>query len=140
MTFEVQVTKKIKADASNAFQAFADGPTWSKWFSDDTKVDLRQGGRFSNADGDAGEYLEIVPDQLLRFTWEGSFAGSQIEIQIEPPVDGETAVSLRHYKLGAQSDADKMKSCWTWTLDNLAQFLETGKPLSMAEWKKLQPN
>lgn len=134
MNYEVTVRRTIKSPVNEAYKAFTDGDTWSKWFSDKTSVDLRRGGRFSNSDGDTGEYLDIVPNRLLTFTWDGSFAGSRIEIQFKPIEKGTTEVSLRQYLLSAQADAEKMKTCWSWTLASLASFLETGKPVTMDEW------
>lgn len=139
MSFELTTAKTIRVAPTKAFSAFTDGPTWSSWFSDNTSVDLRVGGRFKNDDGDTGEYLEIQKDRLLRFTWEGSFAGSEIELRFDDRGADGTDVSLRHYKLATQADADKMKTCWRWTLDNLASFLEDGRPIGMSEWKATQP-
>lgn len=138
MSFEITVKRTIHTSPDVAFNAFTDGPTWSKWFSDYTTVDFRIGGRFSNDDGDSGEYLAIEKNQLLRFTWEGSFKGSQIELLFKPIGSAISEVTLRHYQLAAQADADKMKTCWSWTLANLASFLEVGKPLPMSEWKAME--
>jgi len=135
MNHEIIVKKVIQSNVRDTYQAFADGKIWSQWFSDDTKVDLKPGGRFTNADGDTGVFLNIIPNQLLHFTWEGSFAGSQIELKFSTQLSGGTEVSLRHFKLATLADAQKMTTCWSWTLDNLCNFLETGKPLTMSEWK-----
>ena len=138
MNCEITTRRTINASPETAFNAFADGAIWSRWFSAKSEVDLRVGGRFSNEDGDTGKYIEIVPERLLRFSWDGSFQGSCIELQFSPRAADACEVSLRHYQLATQADADKMRSCWRWTLDNLASFLETGKPMSMSEWKTLQ--
>jgi len=136
MSFEVIVKKSINVPIHAAYQAFTDAEIWSKWFSQNTSVDLKKGGRFRNSDGDTGEYLDIVPNQLLIFTWEGHNSNSRVEVQFKQLETGSTEVSLRQYLLPRPEDADKMKTCWGWTLACLASFLETGRPVSMDEWKK----
>jgi uncharacterized protein YndB with AHSA1/START domain len=122
---EVTVRRLVRRPAATVFRAFADGPTWSEWFSGNTEVDLRVGGRFRNDDGDCGEYLAIERDRLLRFTWEGSFHGSRVELRFAPQGDEACEVSLRHEHLAAAADAERLTRCWTASLDNLASFLET---------------
>jgi uncharacterized protein YndB with AHSA1/START domain len=131
---EVSVTKIVDASIEKAYSAFADASVWSIWFSENTKIDLREGGRFSNADGDSGKYLEILPNQLLRFTWENGHIG-EVEICFKELSNSNTEITLRHSKLTTSESAQKMQPCWTWTLDNLETFLQTGRPLPFAEWK-----
>jgi uncharacterized protein YndB with AHSA1/START domain len=124
MSHSVTVSKTIQVPPAVAFHAWTDAPTWSRWFSPNTRVDLRVGGSFANDDGDRGVYLEIEPERRLRFSWDGSFAGSRVELGFVPHEASACEVTLRHEGLAAAADAEKMQKCWTWTLATLATFLE----------------
>lgn len=135
MSYELRVKKIIQVPVAETYAAFTDKDKLS-WFSEGSEINLQKGGRFSNADGDSGEYLDIVPHRLLTFTWETSQEVSRVEVQFKVLSEVSTEVSLRQYLLNQEADAEKMKTCWSWALASLASFLETGRPLTMSEWKK----
>lgn len=138
MKFELIVKKTIPLKPNIVYNAFTEADIWSQWFSANTHVDLRQGGRFSNADGDTGEYLEIIPNKLLRFTWECVATNTEVKLSFLPVGNDSTELTLQQTKLCSQEDVDKMTQCWTWTLDNLSSFLTTGRVIPLSVWKKTQ--
>jgi hypothetical protein len=42
-------------------------------------------------------------------------------------------------KLASQDDREEMREGWSWALDSLKSFLETGKPVTFEEWKRKGP-
>src|SRR5687768_5134318 len=66
----VALQRIIHAPLPRLWHAWTDAGELAKWFTDEATIDFRVGGRYSNSDGDTGEYLEIVPEELIRFTWE----------------------------------------------------------------------
>jgi uncharacterized protein YndB with AHSA1/START domain len=125
MSHEVSITKAVRATPSAAFHAWTDAPAWSRWFSPNARVDLRVGGSFANDDGDTGKHLAIEPGRLLRFSWDGSFAGSRVELRFAPLAEASCDVMLRHEGLAEAADAARLQKCWSSALDTFAAFVET---------------
>lgn len=67
------------------------------WFTQGAKVDLRVGGSYRNLDHDKGKFLEIVPNERLRFTWDNPqhAPGTVVEILLKN-VGGKTVLTLIH--------------------------------------------
>jgi uncharacterized protein YndB with AHSA1/START domain len=65
---------QIDAPPERVYKAFTDKKDILQWMSDHFEIDPRKGGKFKmgqEADGYAttGEFLEVVPNQLLVYTW-----------------------------------------------------------------------
>lgn len=136
--FELTVEKEINSTPANIYNSLTDPLILSKWFTTNAKGDLSIGGRYSNDDGDEGEYLELKPFEKIRFTWENPkhSPGTEVTIEIISLTYDVTRVRINHLKLESEEQVESMRESWTWTLDNLKSFLETGMPMTFEKWKR----
>lgn len=136
--FGLDVQRLIAASRTQAYEALTDPKLLSKWFTTRAKVDLRVGGRYSNRDGDEGVFLALAPPRRVRFSWENRnhAPGTVVEINLTPQGGGKVAVRLTHSKLRSKQDREGMKEGWSWAMDSLKSFLETGAPIRHADWVK----
>lgn len=90
--------------------------------------DPRVGGSYEIVmrDGDReiphhGTYLELVPHERLRFTWESphSVEGSMVTITLTPDGD-QTRIDLRQDRFASEGARDGHIKGWTAILGNLA--------------------
>ena len=135
---DLRVEKLINVSSDEAFLAFTDADLLSKWFTTNADVDLRIGGRYSNADGDEGEFIEIVPSQLLKFTWENKnhCPGTLVMVRFSDVSTKETRIEITHSDLKSKNDLTHMREGWLWSLDCVKSFLETGRTIRFEDWKK----
>ena len=135
---ELIVEKEIKSTPANIYNSLTDPLILSKWFTTNAKGDLSIGGRYSNDNGDEGEYLELKPFEKIRFTWENPehSPGTEVNIEIISLTYDISKIRITHSKLESEEAIDSMKEGWKWTLDNLKQFLETGVPIPFDKWKR----
>ncbi len=134
--FRITVQRTVKTEWRSAWSAWADPALLSRWFTTNARQDFRVGGRYENGDGDSGEFLKIVPDKLIRFTWENKQhqPGSIVQVELAPQSKTRVVVRLRHEKLKTKKDADDLKQGCSWALDSLQSFLERGAPIAHADW------
>ena len=137
---EIVVERTITASAESAFNAWSSLEKQSVWYTAGKKHDFRVGGRYLNADGDCGAYLEIVPNQLLRFTWEQPChsPGSEVAIEFSPVDTDVVNVRLTHSKLSHPEDASDLQLGWEWALDSLKSYLETGAGIGYRDWEAMK--
>lgn len=137
---ELKLTRKIKLPSSEVFKAYSNAALLSQWFTTNAKVDFKVGGRFSNDDRDEGEYLEIIPDNLIKFTWENKdhCPGTIVEVKLNPLSENETEVTITHSEIKTEPEVLDMKEGWSWSLDCVKLFLEEGKKINFEEWKSKQ--
>lgn len=136
--FEVSVQRTIEAPAGRCFAAFTAPADLDRWFTKNSSVELRVGGRYSNADKDHGEFLHIEPPRRLRFTWNSPQhrPGSRVEVTFEEKGRSRTAVRLQHMSIKRQEDYDGLKKGWAWAMDSLKSYLETGKPIPFSHSRR----
>lgn len=132
---ELKLTQSIKRPVSVVYKAFTDAGALSQWFTSNAKVDLRVGGRYSNDDHDEGEYLEIKPNERVKFTWDNKnyCPGTQVSVSFNEE-GGSTHVTLIHHNLATENHVKSMQSGWNWALSNVKLFLEEGKKIGYEEW------
>ncbi len=130
-TFTVAVQRTMRATPEQAYDALTHPDVLSRWFTRSAQADLRVGGRYSNADGDQGEFLIMDRPQHLRFTWDNPehSPNSLVEVVFTEKPDGRVTVRLEHSRIQTQAGYEDMKLGWTWAIDSLKSYLETGKPL-----------
>jgi uncharacterized protein YndB with AHSA1/START domain len=120
----VRAARRVSAPPETVWSAWAEAERLAGWFTDHAEQDFRVGGRYHNADGDEGEFLEIVPNRLLRFTWEqADYApGSHVRVELHPIDNGETEVYVEHANV-ACDDAGDLELGWNMSLDSLVKYL-----------------
>jgi uncharacterized protein YndB with AHSA1/START domain len=136
--FDVSVQRTIGAPVAEAWESFTNEKLLSTWFTTKARVDLKVGGRYSNADGDQGEFRRIDPQKLLRFTWDnaGHCPGTMVEVTFDPKGKGKSVVRLTHSKLDSARAREEMKEGWAWAMDNLKRFLEKAEVQTFEAWRK----
>lgn len=136
--FEVSVQRTIGASTRKAFEAFTDPAHVRIWFSPSAKADLRQGGHYENSEGDHGVYTLFAPPKRVKFTWENKkhCPGTVVEVTFASAGRNRSVVRLQHAKLKSKKDREKMKEGWSWALDSLKSYLETGQPVRHEDWLK----
>ena len=132
---EVVVERSISVPAERAYAAWEDPESIGTWFTTNAVQDVRVGGRYSNGDGDSGEFTEVVPGRRLSFTWEQPKAspGSSVTVEFEPEADDITTVRLVHRDVAPEFVAD-LQTGWEWALDSMKSYLETGEPIGHSDW------
>jgi uncharacterized protein YndB with AHSA1/START domain len=141
VTGEIAIKEvSVSAVPSRVFAALTEPPKLNAWFTTGARVNLRVGGRYSNADKDTGRFLEVVPNKRLRFTWDNPDHAPGTVVEVVLARKGiDTIVSLLHYGFARKVDFEHYSSQvsgWDWALYNLKAFLE-GKPVvQYEEWLK----
>jgi uncharacterized protein YndB with AHSA1/START domain len=136
--YEVTVSRVIAAPLGRVFDCFLKPADLSKWFTRGAIVEPRVGGRYRNRDGDRGEFLAIRRPKRLRFTWENPrhAPGTVVDIAIAARGRGKISAALTHRKLRTRRDVTKMKEAWSWAMDSLRSYVETGTPIDVTEWER----
>lgn len=137
--YAIVVQRTVAAPLDAAYAAWTQPEHLNRWFTTGAEVDLRPGGRYSNADNDAGTYT-VVDHDRIRFTWEQAEHGEGSEVEVRFDARGErTVVTLTHEKLATREDAEDLSTGgWDWAMDSYRQYLETGQSLPYNEWKALR--
>ncbi len=130
----------ISTSPSRVFRSLTKPSQLNVWFTQGAAVDLGVGGSYRNLDHDKGRFLDIVPNERLRFTWDnrGYAAGSTVEILLKN-LGGKTVLTLIHSGFKHKSDFEdysSRESGWNWALSNLKAHLEGRKIISYEEWLK----
>jgi uncharacterized protein YndB with AHSA1/START domain len=135
--FTTTVQRTIAAPRQRIWEALATARGHNRWFSRGTRMNLKPGGRWWNADGDKGVFRLIEKGKRLRFTWDNDLhcPGTQVEVTLAPRGRGRCVVRLEHSRLGTAEDREEMKEGWSWALDNLRSWLEDGETRTFEEWQ-----
>jgi len=79
------------------------------------------------------EFLEVVPDRLLRFTWVASdcpaSAGSEVRVEFRPAVGGATEVVLTQTGFPDEAKRAGNEQGWTELLGQVEALLARRLPL-----------
>lgn len=135
--FAMSVSRTIAAPLDRVWNAFAEAEELNRWFTTNAKQDFVEGGRYENADGDGGKFKRIVPQKRIRFTWEQKKhqPGSEVEAAFTPKGDDKTQLVLTHEKLSSKEEVEDLREGWSWAMDSLKSYLETGSPIRWEDWK-----
>lgn len=139
MSTDVDVIERvidIEAAPETVFKLLTDSSEYVKWKGDLADLDPRPGGRFKvsiNESKVSGEYIEVVPNRRVVFTWgwEGADAvigpgGSTVQIDLEPRGKG-TRLRLVHRGLPAAGLASHVEG-WDYFLPRLTAVAEGRQP------------
>ncbi len=134
---ELKLKKLINTTSEACYNSFTEPEHLSKWFTTNAKADLMIGGRYSNDDKDEGEFLELKPFDLIAFTWENKehCPGTEVKVEFISLDKNKTKIILTHSMLQNELHVKDMTTGWTWALESVKQYLETGKRLTYSEWE-----
>lgn len=137
MVYSFTVQKTIKAPVKKLYESFSKAKELSTWFTTNHKHNFRAGGKYKNGDGDEGKYLVIKPNRLIRFTWENKMhcPGTEVVLRFNEGKN-KAQIKLTHSKLATPGHVKDMKMGWSWALDCLKSYLETGNRISFEQWQK----
>ena len=133
-----KLEKFIQAPSSEVFLYFTNSTALKDWLCDVATADPRPGGRlYMWWNGDyytSGEYLKVVKDEFISFTWfgRGEPHATRVDVTLKNKKTG-TLLKLIHRKLGNNSTwvgiGDTYEKEWSRGLGNLASVLESGEDL-----------
>jgi uncharacterized protein YndB with AHSA1/START domain len=134
---KIHLTKVVPSGPVEAYEAFLQPASMSEWFTTQADADLRIGGRYSNADGDQGEFLVLEPGVRAAFTWDNPkhCPGTRVDITFTEQSDGTTVIELVHSGLVNEEHRISMTEGWSWALDSFESYMRTGKPITFEAWK-----
>ncbi len=133
----------IRATPEAVWQALTD-PDFTRRYFHRTAVDStwERGAGFrmilpNGADAVEGIVEEVDPPRRLVVTWHVLYDAemaeeppSRVEWLIAPSADGVTRVTTIHRDLAlSPKTSEEVGYGWTWVLDSMKSFLETGEPL-----------
>ncbi|NOS85115.1 MAG: SRPBCC domain-containing protein [Ignavibacteria bacterium] len=136
--YETVISQVINAPVEKVFNAWADPKELSVWFTTNAQQNFTVGGKYSNGDMDEGEFIEIVKDKKISFTWESKdhCPGTFVIVEFKNVTPGITQITILHTKLESEEHVSGMNEGWTWAAYSLKSYLETGKPIDYAAWKR----
>jgi uncharacterized protein YndB with AHSA1/START domain len=125
--YMICVTKTISAPVDKAYAAWATSEGLNQWFSEKTKAEVSDGGRYSNADEDTGLFKRVRKNKDLRFTWEnpGHTSVTLVDVVFQDKGKGKTGVMITHDRIQKREEADGLREGWGQALDRLKTLLES---------------
>lgn len=141
----IQITRTIRAPRQRVYEALinaSDLKHWKGphgWTVPEVTSDARVGGKFrvtmrgtpagatEEVTGDAwGEYLELVPYETVRFTWNAVWMPGEETIVTYrlTDVDEGTHLVLTHENFSSQTTASNHEIGWEQSTAKLAAYLE----------------
>jgi uncharacterized protein YndB with AHSA1/START domain len=133
----VRIQRTVNAPVSKVYAAWLEPKQLNRWFTNKARVDPKIGGRYSNGDHDTGEFLELKPNRVVKFSWENPSAcpGTVVTVRFKSAGRNKCELELTHSRLGGpEKGMDEMTGGWSWALDSLKSWLETGKGIKHDDW------
>ncbi|MGY4515061.1 SRPBCC family protein [Lysobacter sp. HA18] len=145
-TGTVRLHRVLRAPPSKVYRAFLEPAAMSKWLppygfvAEVQQMDARVGGTFrmsftnfgtGKVESFGGEYLELVPDQLIRYTDrfdDPNLPGTiHVTVALRPVMCG-TDVSIEQSGLPAAIPVEFCYLGWQESLEQLAKLVEPNIP------------
>jgi uncharacterized protein YndB with AHSA1/START domain len=142
---KLEISRVIKADRTRVFNAWTQPEIMQKWFGPGmmrvvhANIDLRAGGAFAlemqgRPDGSdpeyqvkaTGIYKKIVPNELISFTWHGTWAPNEdtlVTVRFRDVAEG-TEVTLTHERFKTEESRAGHQQGWTSMLDKLPTLFQ----------------
>ena len=123
--YTICATKSLKADAKRSYAAFSTAAALDRWFGAKHKLDLKDGGKLENADGNRATVKKATPDKTIRYTWEdaGLTMPTPVEVKFQPS-GAKTTVMVTIDRLQTRAEADGYRKAWGEALERLKSTLE----------------
>ncbi len=138
MTYQVKSEKVIARPAGDVFHALKDGLLFMNCGANSSsmKIDFRVGGKYhidfkNKTLSNFGEFLEIIPNKKIVFTWCQTFGADQkpdTQVVIELFEDGpKTKLVLVHTGFKDQETKDNHQMGWTGGINDFTDQIENGR-------------
>ena len=137
-TFELIREISIDASTETVFRFLTEEAKMKQWFGEVVEADPNPGGVFhvgeSNSSGNHcwGEFVEIIPNEKVVFTWGGveDLEPGESTVEIILKSQGKaTHLTLRHYNIRLKPSADSFGQGWKeHALPLLKDVVEGRKP------------
>jgi uncharacterized protein YndB with AHSA1/START domain len=138
MSYQVKTEKIIARSAGDVFHALKEGLLFMNCGADSEsiKIDFKVGGKYhidfrNHTLSNFGEFLEIIPNKKIVFTWCQNFGPEQkpdTEVTIELFEDGaKTRLVLLHTGFKDQANKDNHQKGWDTGLSDFSAEIQTGK-------------
>jgi uncharacterized protein YndB with AHSA1/START domain len=135
---EVKVERLIKKPVSEVFRALKEGRLFLNCSADseEMKIDFRVGGKYylnfkNHGVTNFGEFIEIIADRKIVFTWCESFEESRVpstKVTIELFPDGkQTLLKLVHSGFSSKDVRDSHEKGWTGGINDMSEEIQSGK-------------
>jgi len=137
MTYEVKAERIISQPVSYVFGALKDGLLFKNCGADSgsMQIDFRVGGKYridfkNKTLVNFGEFLEIIPDRKIVFSWCQTFGADQkpdTRVQIDLFAEGaKTKLILQHTGFKDQATRDNHQQGWDGGIADFSNQLEHG--------------
>ena len=136
------LTYEFKATPQRVFDVVTQSEHLNRFFTSGAQVDLQVGGKFSNADGDAGKFLKVAVPRHLVFSYSHDKLGLDTEVDLTFVASGPLKwTKLRLVQKGL--DAEKvgaeaytwMTARWNYLAAALARYLGKQGRISFDTWR-----
>jgi uncharacterized protein YndB with AHSA1/START domain len=146
MSYQLKVEKLIAKPASDVFNALKGGLLFMNCGSDSAtmKIDFKVGGKYriefhNHTKWNGGEFLEIIPDKKIVFTWRQEFTpegkpDTTVAIELFP--DGpKTRLVLMHSGFKDKELCDAHQFGWTCGITDMSEELQNGRLRFLRKFK-----
>jgi len=125
---EIMLEQRIEASPAEVYVYLTDAARWKRWQGADATLDARVGGAFSvlmaNGMNARGEFLELVPDRRVVFTWgwigyENLPPGSST-VEIDLRADGDATLLVLTHRSIPDDELPPQRAGWAYYLPRLA--------------------
>jgi len=124
--YSICVTKTIYTTAERVFDAFGNPTVMRAWFGD-AEIDFREGGAFTDADGNRGKYTKVARPKTLRFVWQDDDPAAESTVELKLMPNGKkVGLVLNHERIQSRAHADGLRAAWIAAIEKLKQTLESG--------------
>lgn len=123
--YTICATKSVKATPERCQAAFADAKALDVWLGPKHVADIRDGGAFSNADGNRASVKKVNPGKTIKLIWQQPDAAPDTPVEVKfQPAGAKTTVMVTHERLQTRADADGFRRAWGEALERLKAAIE----------------
>jgi len=123
--YSICPTKSIAASPQTCFDAFATAKALDAWYGPGNRLDLREGGTWTCADGNRAMLRKVNAGKNLRLIAEdtGLTLPTPVEIKFTPN-GAKCTVMVAIERLQTRAEADGYRRAWGEALDRLKSVVE----------------